>query len=187
VITNAKFRVGGNKWAPVYARTMAGWRWQDFSGCARESIPLERIHRATSCCRQIPPLSVPASFNYAAGADMGVTKRLTVVADWVGQLYFDAPQVSTPKNVASLVNNQPMSFPSVVLVNGSYQVNSLAVGIKANPVKHLLVTANVTVKVGEGGLRAKLVPLVGISYSFSDVELGILHRSQQPKCPCPKE
>src|SRR5713101_5769167 len=137
--------------------------------------------KSTLATNQNGSQALPASFNYAAGADMGVTKRLTVVADWVGQLYFDAPQVSTPKNVASLVNNQPMSFPSVVLVNGSYQLNSLAVGIKANPVKHLLVTANVTVKVGEGGLRAKLVPLVGISYSFSDVELGILHRSQQPK------
>ncbi len=128
--------------------------------------------------------TLPMSFNYAAGADMGVTKRLTVVTDWVGQLYFDAPQVSTPTSVPSTVNNQSVAFTSVVPINGSYQVNSLAIGIKANPVKHLLVTANVTIKIGDGGLRDKVVPLVGISYSFSDVGLGIFHGS---KCPCPKE
>ncbi len=128
--------------------------------------------------------TLPGSFNYAAGADIGLTKRLTVVADWVGQLYFDAPHISTPRNIASTVNNKPVSFPSVVLVNGSYQVNSLAAGIKANPVGHLLITANVTIKVGDGGLRAKVVPLVGISYSFSDLGLDIFRRS---KCACPKE
>ena len=68
--------------------------------------------------------------------------------------------------------------------NGSYQVNSLAIGMKANPVKHLLVTANVTIKIGDGGLRAKVIPLAGISYSFQDLGLGILRGS---KCPCPKE
>src|SRR5579863_3177653 len=129
--------------------------------------------------------SLPGSFNYAAGTDIGLTKRLTVVADWVGQLYFDAPHISAPRNIASAVNNQAFSFPSVVLVNGFYQINSLAAGIKANPVGHLLMTANVTVKMGGGGLRANVVPLAGISYSFSDLELGIFRRLGQ-KCPCPK-
>jgi len=129
--------------------------------------------------------ALPASFNYAAGADIGLTKRLTLVADWVGQLYPDAPQISTPRNVASTINNQPVSLPSVVLVSGSYQVNSVAVGMKANPTRHLLLTANVTIKVGDGGLRAKVAPLAGISYSFSDLGLGIFRKS--PKCPCPKE
>lgn len=130
---------------------------------------------------------LPASFDYAAGVDIGLTKRLTVVADWVGQLYFDAPQVSSPRSIASTVNNQVVSFPSVVLVKDSYQVNSLALGIKANPTGHLLATANLTLKVGDGGLRTRVIPLAGISYSFSDFELGVFHRSKQAKCPCPKE
>lgn len=129
---------------------------------------------------------LPASFNYAAGADIGLTKRLTVAADWVGQIYFDAPYVSTPTTLTRTVNGKTQRFPSVVLLNGYYQVNSLATGIKANPVRHLLVSANVTIKMGEGGLRANVVPLAGISYSFSDSEFGIFHRSKQ-KCPCPKE
>ena len=66
-------------------------------------------------------------------------------------------------------------------MNGSYQLNSFAAGFKANPTKHLLLTGNITVKVGNGGLRAKVVPLLGISYSFSDLGFGFLKR-----CDCPK-
>jgi hypothetical protein len=131
--------------------------------------------------------SLPASFNYAVGADVGVTKRLTVVADWIGQIFYNAPQISSPRSITAMVNGQPQPFPSVELVNGSYQVNSFAAGFKANPTKHLLLTGNVTVKVGNGGLRAKVVPLVGISYSFSDLGFGFLRGSQNPKCDCPKQ
>jgi len=109
---------------------------------------------------------LPGFFSYALGADIGLKKRLTVVADWVGQLFFNAPQVSTPRSLLVTVNNQPAPLPSVVLFNGSYKVNNLGVGVKANPVRHLLVTANVTIKLDNGGLRAKVVPLGGISYSF---------------------
>jgi hypothetical protein len=51
-------------------------------------------------------------------------------------------------------------------VNGSYEVNNLSVGLKVNPVGHLLVSANALVKLDEGGVRARVVPLVGLSYSF---------------------
>jgi hypothetical protein len=128
--------------------------------------------------------TLPGSFNYAAGADIGMTKRLTIVADWEGQVYFNAPHISTPRNIASTINTKPVTFPSVVLVNGSYQVNSVAAGLKANPIGHLLISANVTFKAGDGGLRARVVPLVGISYSFSDLGFGAFRRQ---KCPCAKE
>ena len=125
--------------------------------------------------------SLPASFDYALGADIGLTKRLTLAVDWIGQVFHNAPQISSPRSITEMVNGQPQPFPSVELVNGSYQLNSFAAGFKANPTKHLLLTGNVTVKVGDGGLRAKVVPLLGISYSFSDLGFGFLK-----KCDCPK-
>jgi hypothetical protein len=131
---------------------------------------------------------LPGFFSYALGADIGFNKRLTMVADWVGQLFFNAPQVSTPRNLPATVDNQPGSFPSVVLFNGSYNVNNLGVGVKANPVGHLLLTANVTIKLDNGGLRAKVVPLAGISYSFSELGLGVFRKSRKEgACPCPKD
>src|SRR6266849_3971562 len=50
--------------------------------------------------------ALPASFNYAAGADIGLTKRFTVVADWIGQLYPDAPQISSPRSILSTINGK---------------------------------------------------------------------------------
>jgi hypothetical protein len=110
---------------------------------------------------------LPGYFGYAGGADIGVTKRLTVVADLLGEHFFDAPQISKPENVSAPVNNQQMAFTSVVRVpSASYEVDNLSLGLKVNPVGHLLLSANVLLKLNEGGVRARAVPLVGISYSF---------------------
>jgi len=128
------------------------------------------------------PQNLPGFVGYAAGADIGITPRLTVVADWTGQHFFSAPQISGPRSVPATVAGNPASFSSVQLISGSYAVNDLGVGVKANPVKHLLITANLTIKLDNGGLRARVVPLAGISYSFSDLKLGIFRR-----CPCDKK
>ena len=109
---------------------------------------------------------LPAYFGYTAGADIGVTKRLTLVADLVGQYFLDAPQVSTPRNISVHVNNLPRVFSSVEVASGSYNVHNLGVGVKANPWQNMLVTGNVLIKLDCGGVRARVIPLVGISYSF---------------------
>ncbi len=109
---------------------------------------------------------LPAYFSYTVGADIGVTKRVTVVADLVGQYFFDAPQVSNPANVSQTINGIPRVFPTLLLAGGSYSVHNLGVGVKANPWKKLLVSANALVKLDDGGVRARVVPLVGVSYSF---------------------
>ena len=109
---------------------------------------------------------LPGFFAYNAGADIGATKRVTVTADFLGQLFFNAPQVSTPKSVTVQVNNAPQSFNTIVQENGSYTTANLALGFKANPWNNVLITANVALKLNNAGLRATAVPLVGISYSF---------------------
>jgi hypothetical protein len=110
---------------------------------------------------------LPGYFGYAGGADIGVTRRLTVVADLLGEHFFNAPQISKPETVSANVNNQPTSFTSVVRVpSSSYEVDNLSLGLKLNPVGHLLLSANVLLKLNEGGVRARAIPLVGISYSF---------------------
>lgn len=109
---------------------------------------------------------LPAYFGYAVGADIGASKRLTIVADLLGEHFFDAPQVSKSQSFATEVNNQQVSFSSVARVNGSYEVNNLSVGLKANPVGHLLISLNALVKLNDGGVRARVIPLVGLSYSF---------------------
>ena len=109
---------------------------------------------------------LPGFFTYDAGADIGVTKHVTAIADLLGQVYFNAPQISSPRNVTAQVAGQPQTFSTVVQVTDSYNVDNLALGIKANPWRNLLLTANVALKLNNGGLRATAVPLASISYSF---------------------
>jgi hypothetical protein len=110
--------------------------------------------------------SLPGFFAYTIGADMGLSKRFTLAADWLGQHFFGAPQISTPRNVTAMVNGQPTVFSSVVPISGGYNVNNLSLGVKANPWRRLLLMGNVTIKLDGGGLRSTVVPLAGVSYSF---------------------
>jgi hypothetical protein len=109
---------------------------------------------------------LPGYFGYTFGADIGATKRLTLAADFVGQHYFDAALVTSPQQVTTTVNNQQVSFSSISPAHGSYEFNYLAFGLKANLWKYMVIQANIDVKVSDGGLRATVVPFVGVSYTF---------------------
>jgi len=110
--------------------------------------------------------NLPGYFGYAAGAELAVSRHVTGVLDLVGREYFGAAQVSTPRTITAQVDNSPMSFSSLVQANGSYNINDLAIGVKANPWRELLIMGNVTIKLNSAGLRATAVPFVGASYTF---------------------
>jgi hypothetical protein len=129
-----------------------GYRWNGSSALAVDQNGKEQ------------PL--PGFFFYTLGADIGLSKHITLAADWLGQHFFNAPQISTPRSVTATVNGQPAVFSSVVPISGGYNVNNLSLGVKANPWRHLLLLGNITIKLDSGGLRSTVVPLGGISYSF---------------------
>jgi len=108
--------------------------------------------------------NLPGFFYYSGGVDVGLTKRITVVGDLLGQRFFNAPQITSPGNFS--IPGQTGSFSSVEPVTDSYGANNLGIGTKINPIGHLLITANVLIKLDNGGLRAKVVPMAGLSYSF---------------------
>ncbi len=106
---------------------------------------------------------MPDQFLYAAGADIGLHKNLTVVVDVVGQKVVDAPRLvqETFTPVGSST-----SFAQVGFERGSYYVNDLSVGLKVNAGGSLLLDVNVLFKLDDAGLRANVSPLVGFEYSF---------------------
>jgi hypothetical protein len=124
---------------------------------------------------QLPPstLRLPDSLDYSAGVDIGVVKTLSFVADLVGQRFFNAPRV-TPAAPAGELNPPIPGLPislgnlaTVGLVNSSYNVDNLGLGLKWNPAGHLILSANALIRLDSGGLRpARVVPLAGISYRF---------------------
>lgn len=111
-------------------------------------------------------LPLPPYFGYTGGVDMGLLRRVTFTADFVGQHFFDAPSISRARVTGDKSFNPDVIFTSVSGIRGDYDVNNIALGLKANPWKKLLVIGNAGIKLNDGGLRATVVPLVGISYSF---------------------
>ena len=49
---------------------------------------------------------------------------------------------------------------------GTFAETNAAAGLKLNVVNRLLVTANATFALDDGGLRDRITPLFGVEYSF---------------------
>ncbi len=99
----------------------------------------------------------------ALGADVGVSKKVTVALDVVGRRVIKGEQVAS-ETFTALDNRS--QFPSVRFTKASYNVFDGAVGLKANPGGGLLLDLNIAFKLNDAGLRDRVTPLLGIEYSF---------------------
>jgi hypothetical protein len=108
---------------------------------------------------------LPNIFSYTVGIDAGITKRLTGVLDLLGQRLSNTVIVQATTFVDPFGTSYP-NVPTTTLTRGSVTINDLSVGVKYSPVGNLLLTGDVLIKMDHGGLRAKVVPLVGVSYTF---------------------
>jgi hypothetical protein len=119
---------------------------------------------------------LPGQLTYAGGADVWLTKWLSAAFDLVGQQVFQAQRLSrtqfveplacTDETCTALVPPPAPTDPNLVSTTGSYNITNASIGAKIRPFGHFVVTGNVLLKVNNGGLRAKAVPLVGVSYTF---------------------
>jgi hypothetical protein len=122
--------------------------------------------------------SVPNDFVYIAGADAWFTKWLTGAFDIVGQRIFGTETVSVTQQQflancgACTANPSPatVTLPSLATSpNSSYNITNASMGIKVRPfakASRLVFTANVLVRLDDGGLRSKASPLAGVGYTF---------------------
>jgi hypothetical protein len=125
--------------------------------------------------------SVPSDFVYSAGADAWVTKWLTGSFDVIGQRFFDTSTLAvTPQTFlapcgtcAFVAPARPtpdtVTYNSVTERNQSYNITNASMGIKLRPfpkVSKLVITANILVRLDEGGLHSKPAPLIGLGYTF---------------------
>jgi hypothetical protein len=106
---------------------------------------------------------LPTNFFYTAGANFEATKKLTLIGDLLGQYFYSAPRLAPPTPVAIPDFG---NAPSVEPHTSGYAATNLGLGFKAQTYKHLILTGNLTIKLNNGGLRATVVPLAGLSYSF---------------------
>ncbi len=105
---------------------------------------------------------LPKQLFYATGFDLGVSDRLTLAFDFLGQRVFNSPRLGQGSFTGADGNLYP-DFQSRV---GSFAVNDGAVGFKTNVVKHLLVNFDLRFRLNHAGLHDRASPLVGIEYSF---------------------
>ena len=105
---------------------------------------------------------LPDALTYSAGVDIGVTHRLSVTGDYIGQSLINSKRMSNVTFVDAAGNPHADLTSTTATINQAY----ISVGGKSNPVGKLLVVANVLFQVNEAGLHSKPVPLVGLSYTF---------------------
>jgi hypothetical protein len=122
---------------------------------------------------------MPSDFLYTAGFDAGITKWLTGAFDIVGARYLRAgtesvtsQQFLAPCNSGCTVAPSPNTVTMNSLLphsDASYSLDSASIGAKIRPipkVSNLVLTANVLVRLDNGGLHSKPAPLVGLGYTF---------------------
>jgi len=106
--------------------------------------------------------SLPNQFFYSGGVDVGVNKYYSIAVDLMSQVIINGPRVVR----TTFTDFAGVNYPNLMQQTESYSINSAAIGLKINPTRNLLISGNALVKLNAGGLRAKVVPLVGLSYTF---------------------
>jgi len=111
---------------------------------------------------------LPNRLIYSGGADWRLTRRLTIAADVLAQRVFQAPEAKIVQNFAPFPRANPgfQISPTTVSSSGTYNRTDGSIGLKLKPFGKLLVTGNLLVKLDQGGLRSRLAPLAGVSYTF---------------------
>jgi hypothetical protein len=111
---------------------------------------------------------VPSDFFISTGVDVGVTNRLTLAFDYLGQTVFNAPRVFTKVTPTADIKGGTgtLNLPDITGRNETMTLKSGAAGLKLNLFGGLLLTADVLFRMDDNGLRQDVTPLIGLSRSF---------------------
>ena len=111
---------------------------------------------------------VPSNFFFAFGADVGVTSRLSLAFDYLGQTVFNAPRVfrSTYQTENIPGGTGTLNLPDITGRKETMTLNSAAAGLKYNLFGGLLLTADLLFRLDDRGLRQDVTPLIAISRTF---------------------
>jgi outer membrane putative beta-barrel porin/alpha-amylase len=111
---------------------------------------------------------LPDEFSFTLGADIHIVGRLSIELGLLGrQLTTERfSVVDEPAVPATAVSPDPPSLVNTHVDRRVLGTLDGAVGLKLNPTDTLLIDLNVLYKVGGGGLRANITPLVGIEFTF---------------------
>lgn len=106
---------------------------------------------------------LPNRFYFSEGLDWGATQWLTIAGDVISERVFNAEQIET---TTALIPSRNITFPDLSNYAGSYNRTDGSAGIKTKAFHNLIITANILIGLDQGGLRCRLLPLAGLSYTF---------------------
>jgi hypothetical protein len=154
-----------------------GYQWNGSSLLAGDITGVSRLPPATPGANPIPATSptkakLPGFALFSIGSDFGLTSRLTFAADYIGQELINAPRlmmgpptINSDPNYPPVVQLPPNQFLAVGTRKETYNQSNAAFGLKYNLFKRFLLSGNLLIALNDGGLRQRVVPLVGISYA----------------------
>ncbi|MEO8028262.1 MAG: transporter, partial [Bryobacteraceae bacterium] len=105
---------------------------------------------------------LPRQLSYAFGVDAGINKKFSLAFDLLGQQIFSSERLKTTTFTAA----NGARFAQTAFYTGDVNANSFAAGFKLNPISTLLVSFNAILPINDVGLHARVIPLVGVSYTF---------------------
>ena len=108
---------------------------------------------------------LPDQFLYAAGSDLAVNSRFSIVFDVLGQRVLNSPQLSTYTLAARGVAGSA-DLPDIRFANRSYWSTNGALGFKANVAPKVLVNFNMRFHIAGRGLSDRIAPLLGVEWAF---------------------
>jgi hypothetical protein len=117
--------------------------------------------------------SFPDEFNYAAGVEVVLEPRVTVIGDVVGRTLRNAGrlglvsktfQFQPPGNPAPPIAS--MQFEEFEPRSGNLNLLYGTAGVKVNPRGNLLISASVLFPLSDAGLKNRLTTIVGMDYAF---------------------
>jgi Putative MetA-pathway of phenol degradation len=106
---------------------------------------------------------LPSRLFYSGGVDWGFQKWITLAVDALAERVFDANRIEIGTSAVNADNFRTIVAPSPI---NSYNRTDGSAGIKLKPYRNILMTGNVLIKLDQGGLRTRIVPLAGLSYTF---------------------
>ena len=117
--------------------------------------------------------SFPDEFNYAAGVELVVEPRVTVIADLVGRNLRNAGRLDLVSKTFQFqpAGNPPppigsMQFDEFEPRSGSLNLLYGTAGVKFSPKGNFLISASVLFPLTDSGLKNRLTTIVGMDYAF---------------------
>ena len=105
--------------------------------------------------------NLPGQIFYFAGFDSALSPRLTASVDYLDQIVIKGQRAFITPLESAIGTLNVLSFDD----RTRHEINC-AIGFKARIQEHLVLTGNLLTGLNHAGLRARIVPMVGMSYFF---------------------